>query len=333
MIISEDWKSEYKKNGYLIIKGGVDTRQGEFCSRLNRTLELQAKAIRVPVDDYLRAVCRWDSPNDIVQKFVRELKPKIQPLISSILDRSVEIVRASVIRKHYWAGKATHGHQDAGYWLKNASQAYDISSWIALEDVDESNGALKIIPASHLSGAEPQQDFLSKGFEDPADFWGDKSLTLSMSAGDILLFSPYLWHASHPCSKGRTRTAFVMRWAGIPPIYEAIDTIETEHDSATEFGMSTSGKLLSDSLMMLLQNKGYTATEKREDLICLVLKRNLTNILHDPVRANLALKKLLILTLAKQDHYGNDLGAGIWEEIRDSFVEPCKVLFGEKGDA
>ncbi len=332
MILNEGMKSDYKNNGYLIVKQGINTGSGHHYARLEQAIDGMASSIETSREEYLRAVCRWDSPNDIVIQLVNELAPKIKPMITELLERENKIVRSSIIRKHSEAGKPTHGHQDSGYWLKNASQTYDISSWIALENVDENNGALRVIPGSHLQMPEAQQDFLSKYFEDPAMNWGDSAITVKMSAGDILLFSPGLWHASHSCSEGQTRSSLVIRWTGNPPIFEAVNTHTIESGDSSEFGMSSSGRLLSQSLTTILKIAGHPVPKKRENLIRAVLDHNLTRLLPDPKLADATLNKLLILTKAKAAHNGNDLGASVWEDIRDLIVEPSKTLFEANGN-
>lgn len=328
IIISEEMKSHYQKHGYLIIKGMFNTDSESYCSRFEQAIEDMATTINVTKDEYLSAVCRWDTPCQIVGALCEEIGTVIEPLISELLEREVEVVRASVIRKSGGAGRGTHGHQDAGYWLKNASQRYDLTTWIALEDVDASNGALRVVPGSHLSGVGIHGDFLADDYVNPAHEWGNKGLTLNMSAGDMVLFSPFLWHASHGCTEDRTRAAFIVRWTGKPPVYDACDELDasTQQNSHHEFGMQTSGGLLANVLRTLAEDAGLSSPASLKELIQLALENSLTRCLPESRRAHLALQRLLILTQARELHGGNDLGVGVWEEIRDSIVEPYRIL-------
>ena len=324
-MINDDLKLDFQQNGFFLIKKAIEVDALECCSRLNRSIRAMAESISTPEDKYLQAVSRWDSPCAIVQEFTHELQPLLEPVASTILDRDVEIIRSSIIRKSVTAARPTHGHQDAGYWLENASSTYDLSTWIALEDIDESNGALRVLPGSHKAGVIPQQDFLAKEFIDPALSWGDEAVTLNMSAGDVAVFSPYLWHASHSCQQKRTRTALVLRWAGQPPVFTFDDaaTLRAKNNS-NEFGMSTSGKLLDHSLCLLAKSAGYSPEDlPRVDLVQLILSKQLTERLPASDKAIGILNRLLILIQAKESHHGNDLGAGVWEGIRDLIVEPC----------
>ena len=317
-------KSFYQKNGYIVVKGILRECSEHYCARLDKAIKDMAHSIDTTEEQYLSAVCRWDMPCDIVNQFKQEIAPIIEPLVSGILGREVEIVRASVIRKSGIAEKGTHGHQDSGYWLVNKSDTYDMTSWIAFGNVDSSNGALQVLPNSYSVGPQEQEDFLSEAFIDPVKNWGDEAKTLNMSVGDMVLFSPDLWHASHECQKDKTRIAFIMRWSGIPSVFSAAEKPEKCGVSSTQFGMQTSGYLLKKTLVRLVEDAGLSLPDSPTDLIGFVLSHNLTSTLPEPDKANTALSKLRILNLAKS-HGGNDLGIGIWEDIRDFVVETDRV--------
>ena len=115
-----------------------------------------------------------------------------------------------------------------------------------------------------------------------------------------------------------------MRWRGIPPVFSVAEKLEKCEASSTQFGMQTSGYLLKQTLMRLVEGAGLLLPDSSTDLISFVLSHNLTSILPEPDKANVALAKLKILNLAKS-HGGNDLGLSIWENIRDFVVEPGSV--------
>lgn len=84
--------------------------------------------------------------------------------------------------------------------------------WVALGDVDEHSGALRVIPGSHLGSVEPPADYLNADFLDPAASWNGDARSLPMSAGCAVTFDPKLWHASHATSINRVRRALAIRW-------------------------------------------------------------------------------------------------------------------------
>ena len=189
----------FKSKGYAIEKGVLQAESKHLLMEVEAAISEMALKINAEKEQYLRSVSRWDTPNLHVLKIINNLSERIKPLAEEYFGQKLKYVRASLIRKSSFANLGTHGHQDAGYWSINSSHIYDLSTWIALEDIDRSNGALRIISGSHLNGAEAQGDFLANDFLDPAINW-TRDETLNMSAGDVAIFDPYLWHASHPCS-------------------------------------------------------------------------------------------------------------------------------------
>jgi hypothetical protein len=71
--------------------------------------------------------------------------------------------------------------------------------WI-LDDMDESNGATRVIPGSHRLGRTPGRDLLSRPEARRSD-----SQTLNARAGDVIVFSAHLWHAGSRNHSGARR--------------------------------------------------------------------------------------------------------------------------------
>lgn len=72
--------------------------------------------------------------------------------------------------------------------------------WV-LDDFTVDNGALRVVPGSHLSGVLPR-DVL----QDPAAPHPDEVI-LTASAGSVIVFNAHLWHGGLANSSSRPRTA------------------------------------------------------------------------------------------------------------------------------
>ncbi|ENP0873851.1 phytanoyl-CoA dioxygenase family protein [Vibrio parahaemolyticus] len=313
-------KQGYRENGYFLLRNVLSDKAKILCEDVNAAIGKMAKSIGVNASTYLDSVCRWDHPSDIVEHLAANVVERLEPIVSELLGSNIEVVRASIIYKSGEANKATHGHQDSGYWCTNRSDTYDLTTWIALNDIDCSNGALRVLPGSHKYGADVQSDFLAKDFVDPAISWGDKSHTLEMKSGSVAVFSPDLWHASHSCDTGKTRMGFVIRWRAVPSQYVLEDIPGTVDADPDKFGMMTSTNLLERKLKDIVERECIPQPNSLDQLISIVLEQNLISVFPEPQKANRALRRLQILRLAKV-HGGNDLGNGIWEDIRDYVVE------------
>lgn len=106
-------------------------------------------------------------------------------------------------------------HQD-NFYLK-ADPSTCLAAWLAIDDCDEENGCLQVVPASHtlptlcLSPADTTQSFTDVEVEVPKDM---QVLPVRMKAGDVLFFNGQLIHGSGPNrSSQRFRRALIGHYA------------------------------------------------------------------------------------------------------------------------
>lgn len=110
-------------------------------------------------------------------------------------------------------------HQDASYWPLTPSRT--VTVWLAIDDVDVENGAMKVIPRSHLHGqidfddsSPDEKNVLGQTVND-AETYGDAPVPQCMRAGQISLHSDLLLHGSEPNPSQRRRCGLTMRFC--PP--------------------------------------------------------------------------------------------------------------------
>ena len=106
-------------------------------------------------------------------------------------------------------------HQDN--WFLNTHPDTCLAAWIALDDCDDDNGGLRVIPGTHKypvmchkNSADMDLSFNEKEVSvDPTT----KSLQAVMDAGDVLFFHGSIVHMSLPnASKDRTRRSLVFHY-------------------------------------------------------------------------------------------------------------------------
>lgn len=107
-------------------------------------------------------------------------------------------------------------HQDYSYWPLDAPRG--ITTWLALDDADEENGALAYVPGSHLWGERAPADFI-RGTGQPAlpglipmDPEGRVTALGIARAGELLVHHPLVWHRSGPNRSARPRRAWTATW-------------------------------------------------------------------------------------------------------------------------
>jgi len=110
-------------------------------------------------------------------------------------------------------------HQDASYWPLTPSKT--ITVWLAIDDADEENGAMQVIPGSHVHGqiafehsTAAEHNVLGQSVHD-ARHYGGEPVTFAMRAGQISLHTDLLLHGSEPNRSTRRRCGLTMRF--VPP--------------------------------------------------------------------------------------------------------------------
>jgi ectoine hydroxylase-related dioxygenase (phytanoyl-CoA dioxygenase family) len=66
-----------------------------------------------------------------------------------------------------------------------------------LDDCDETNGALRVIPKSHQKGVISMKDFRLEDYPEP--------VTCSVPEGGVMLMKPLILHASNKSTSKRNR--------------------------------------------------------------------------------------------------------------------------------
>jgi non-haem Fe2+, alpha-ketoglutarate-dependent halogenase len=122
-------------------------------------------------------------------------------------------------------------HQDSTYW--GLSQPDVVTAWVALSESNESNGAMQVMPDTHLMDQIPHKDTFSKdnlltrGQEVAVDVDASKAVSINLHPGEMSLHHVRIIHGSPPNTSGGRRIGFAIRYI---PTY--VRQIEGD-DSAT----------------------------------------------------------------------------------------------------
>jgi ectoine hydroxylase-related dioxygenase (phytanoyl-CoA dioxygenase family) len=114
-------------------------------------------------------------------------------------------------------------HQDFPYWyVAVGDDAQDVvTAVVFLDDATADNGALRVIPGSHLQGpARRDPNDPTRYLADPSVLDGDSAVLLELPAGSVLWFGAFLVHCSAPNRTPIHRRALLPSWqpAGRGPL-------------------------------------------------------------------------------------------------------------------
>ncbi|MEI8196365.1 MAG: phytanoyl-CoA dioxygenase family protein [Phycisphaerae bacterium] len=112
--------------------------------------------------------------------------------------------------------KAVPWHQDASYWPLRPART--VTVWLAIDDVDEENAAMQVIPRTHDKGhlkwrTARTPAVLDQEIEDIEQY--GKPVSIAMGAGQIELHADMLVHGSPPNHSARRRCGLTLRYC--PP--------------------------------------------------------------------------------------------------------------------
>ncbi|MDB6128539.1 MAG: phytanoyl-CoA dioxygenase [Verrucomicrobia bacterium] len=123
-------------------------------------------------------------------------------------------------------------HQDSTYWGLNKTDV--VTAWIALSPSTKANGAMEVIPGTHLLQQIPHRDtfaqnnLLTRGQEVAVEVDAAKAVTIELRPGEMSLHHVLLVHGSAPNPSEVRRVGFAARY-----IPTSVKQIAGERDSAT----------------------------------------------------------------------------------------------------
>jgi hypothetical protein len=107
-------------------------------------------------------------------------------------------------------------HQDSTYW--GLSHPDVVTAWIALSPSTQGNGAMQVIPGTHLADQIPHRDtfssnnLLTRGQEVAVDVDASQAISLELQPGEMSLHHVRIIHGSPPNRSRERRIGFAIRY-------------------------------------------------------------------------------------------------------------------------
>ncbi len=131
--------------------------------------------------------------------------------------QSLRIWHDQIQYKPAGEGGVTKWHQDSPYWGILTPKHAQVTAWVALDDVDEDNGCMSMVPKSHLWGNAI--DYLQtlneiKEMRDVTEYQGHKVEVkfAPVKKGHVHYHHSMTWHGSHANTSSRPRRAIALHY-------------------------------------------------------------------------------------------------------------------------
>lgn len=135
---------------------------------------------------------------------------RILDVVQQLMSPAIMLFHDQALYKPPHTGGAVSWHQDNSYW--HCRPANLVSCWLTLDDVDRENGAMQVIPGSHLRPVwhEKEENVvlqeIKTGF-DPAD-----AMVVDLPAGGCMFHHCQTLHYTQPNETNRQRRALAIHF-------------------------------------------------------------------------------------------------------------------------
>jgi len=218
---------QYQRDGFLLMRGLFSPEETAVLREHFMEMQRQALVENSPMREHYQPATLEAAEGDILKHFPRIMMPhRFDELSKSyLIDARVEGVLRDLFGEEplaaqsmlYFKPPGARGqalHQDDFYL--QTSPGHCMAAWTSLDDADNENGTLFIVPGSHAKGVLcPHAADLSKSFttEEVDVPEGMAPIEVQLAAGDVLFFNGSVIHGSYPnISKDRFRRAFICHY-------------------------------------------------------------------------------------------------------------------------
>jgi ectoine hydroxylase-related dioxygenase (phytanoyl-CoA dioxygenase family) len=141
--------------------------------------------------------------------------PAVLDAVGDIIGPDIMVYSTSFFTKEARDPAFVSWHQDAHYWGLDSGDV--VTAWIALTESTTANGAMRVVPGTHLVDLPHVDSFaehnmLSRGQEVAVDLAGRAFVELALRSGEMSMHHVGLVHGSEPNRSDRRRVGFAIRY-------------------------------------------------------------------------------------------------------------------------
>ena len=218
--------NEFQTRGYLELGRLLDDATVELLRReYDREFELArsgASSFRnLAIDDTDDVAAKNEAQEQMLQimqmcernlHFRRLLYHEpILDCVEDLIGPNIQLFHDQALYKPAHHGGAVFWHQDNAYW--QCAPATLVSCWLTLDDVSVDNGAMQVIPGSHLQALEHEKSASTSALLDNAErVDGSQAVAIELPAGGAMLHHCQTFHYTAPNKTARQRRAFAIHF-------------------------------------------------------------------------------------------------------------------------
>ncbi len=241
-MLSDEQIAFYRDNGYVHVPNALTAQQLSAMQRVTDDLIEKSKGVSESNDVYdLDEGHSADTPRltRIKLPHIRDAafsdtlySERLAGFLIPLLGPNIRLHTSKLNTKAPGGGAAVEWHQDWAFYPHTNDDILAVG--IMLEDVDEANGPLMVVPSTHKNPIlSHHRNGVFCGAIDPADplFEKDKAITITGKAGDMSIHHVRVLHGSAPNRSDRARKILFFElmaadaWPlmGVAGVYQGLD--------------------------------------------------------------------------------------------------------------
>ncbi len=221
-VISQQQVDQFNRDGFVILRNVISPEMiqkiQDECERFIKEKDDEMDAKGVEVDEINHKGKRYfiamkSQKSEPMQELL--YGPELEAITRNILGENVYLFLEQFVVKAADKGMKFSWHQDSGY-VKQKHDPY-LSCWMPLDDVDEENGTVYLLPYSEAGTDKRIEHVLEEGTNDMIGYHGDNpGVPAILKKGDIALFSSVCFHRSGSNNTNKSRRVLLMQYSKAP---------------------------------------------------------------------------------------------------------------------
>lgn len=210
--LNGDQLEAYHRDGFVLIENVFSQTELETITHEIERLRTEKSEDATNQKD---VILRLGLKSELTRQMCRD--ERIISLLQDIVKPGIAIYSAKLFEKTPYDTQICHWHQDDAYYTQHSECACRMSAWIPLQDCDETNGCVWVVPGSHKQGLRSANMIGDDtGHCELAFAHGsaevEGAVPVPMKAGTVLFFHALTAHRSLGNETGGPRRAFIISY-------------------------------------------------------------------------------------------------------------------------
>lgn len=221
----EELKSQYARDGYFVLPGAIHPDHLKLLQRVSGKAIAEMDAEMERKNTTVLGINHkgkryfvgqsWRSHPELGEFLFSDLMATIAQIT---LGQTAYLHNDQYVVKCEKEGMKFSWHQDGAYVFSRIGEHPEcITCWCALDDVNEANGTIYILPATRFGSRSLVPHVKDKESNDRVGYFGeDLGDPVIAPAGSMVVFASTVFHRSGPNPSGRMRRAYLAQYAPVP---------------------------------------------------------------------------------------------------------------------